>query len=202
MKKSRRVFLLCGALAGAVALAGCVPLVAAGVGATALSIGDRRTTGAQIEDEAIEGKTSSRFSEQFGSAHYQVNVTSYNRRVLLTGQASTEEVMNKLAEIARSVPNVTAVTNEVIVAGSSSLAGRSNDGLITSNVKARLLTNNEGRFYPNHIKVVSENGTVYLLGIVTQAEGDAAAEIARTSSGAQRVVKVFEYVNRAPEAKN
>ena len=179
-------------------LQGCFLLVAAGVGAGAVSIADRRTTGAQIDDEVIEEKTVSRFREQFGSAHYQVNATSYNRRVLLTGQATTEEIKNKLAQIAKDVPNVVNVTNEVIVAGSSSFGSRGNDGLITSNVKARFLTNNGGQFSPVHVKVTTENNAVYLMGIVTQAEGDAAAEVARTSSGVQKVVKVFEYVDKAP----
>ena len=181
------------------ALQGCFPLVAVGVGAGALSIADRRTTGAQIDDEAIEEKASSRFREQFGSAHYQVNVTSYNRRVLLTGQAATEETKNKLAEITKNVPNVVSVVNEVVVAGTSSFGSRSNDGLITSNVKARFLTNSGGQFAPNHVKVTTENNVVYLMGLVTSAEGEAAAEVARNSSGVEKVVKVFEYIDKAPE---
>ena len=193
-----RTLLIACALLLTTPLQGCFLLVAAGVGAGALSIADRRTTGAQIDDEAIEEKAASRFREQFGSAQYQVNVTSYNRRVLLTGQATTEEIKNKLAQIAKDVQNVVNVTNEVIVADSSSFGSRSNDGLITSNVKARFLTNNGGQFSPNHVKVTTENNTVYLMGIVTQAEGDAAAEVARTSSGVQKVVKVFEYVHNAP----
>jgi osmotically-inducible protein OsmY len=181
------------------ALQGCFPLVAAGVGAGALSIADRRTTGAQIDDEAIEGKVSARFREQFGSAQYQVDATSYNRRVLLTGQAATAEIKEKLAAIAKDVPNVASVTNEVVVSGSSTFGSRSNDGLITSNVKARFLTHSDSKFAPNHVKVTTEDGVVYLMGIVTPAEGEAAAEVARTSSGVRQVVKVFEYVDKAPE---
>jgi osmotically-inducible protein OsmY len=193
-----KTLLVVGTLLVTGSLQGCFPLVAVGVGAGALSIADRRTTGAQIDDEAIEEKASSRFREQFGSAQYQVNVTSYNRRVLLTGQAATEEIKNKLADIAKNVPNVVSVVSEVLVAGSSSFGSRSNDGLITSNVKARFLTNNGGQFSPNHVKVTTENNVVYLMGLVTPAEGEAAAEVARTSSGVEKVVKVFEYLDTAP----
>jgi len=179
-------------------LQGCIPLIAAGVGAGALSIADRRTTGAQLDDTSIEPKIYTRFREQFGTSQYNVDVTSYNRRVLLTGTASSEEVKNKLTEIAASVPNVASVTNEVAIGIPSSRV--KGDALITSNVKTRFLTSNEGKFNVNNIKVLTENNTVYLLGIVTQAEGEAAAEVARTSKGVQRVVKVFEYINAAPEA--
>jgi osmotically-inducible protein OsmY len=177
------------------ALQGCFPLIAAGVGAGALSVSDRRSAGAQIDDEAIELKISNRFREQFGTAQYNVGVTSFNRRVLLTGEAANPEIKNKLTEIARSVPNVAGVTNEV---SEKFLGNKAGDALVTSNVKTRLLTNNEGRYSPNHIKVITENSTVYLMGIVTQAEGDAAAEVARTSKGVHGVVKVFEYIDKAP----
>jgi osmotically-inducible protein OsmY len=179
-------------------LQGCFPLIAAGVGAGALSIADRRSTGAQLDDTSIEPKVYTRFREQFGTSQYNVDVTSYNRRVLLTGTATSEEVKNKLTEIAASVPNVAGVTNEVTIGIPSSRV--KGDALITSNVKTRFLTSNEGKFSVNNIKVLTENNTVYLLGIVTQAEGEAAAEVARTSKGVQRVVKVFEYINAAPEA--
>jgi len=177
-------------------LQGCFPLIAAGVGAGALSIADRRSTGAQVDDGAIEVKTSNRFKEQFGTAQYNVDVTSFNRHVLLTGEAASEDIKRKLFEIATAVPNVAGVTNEIAVGFTNNRPG---DALITSNVKARLLTNNEGKLSPNNIKVVTENSTVFLMGLVTQAEGEAAAEIARTSKGVQRVVKVFEYIDKAPE---
>ncbi|MES2356197.1 MAG: BON domain-containing protein [Pseudomonadota bacterium] len=191
-----RILLLVLASLIVTSLQGCFPLIAAGVGAGALSIADRRSTGAQVDDGAIELKTSNRFKEQFGTAQYNVDVTSFNRHVLLTGEAASEDIKRKLAELAAAVPNVAGVTNEIIVGFTNTRAG---DALITSNVKARLLTNNEGKLSPNNIKVVTENSTVFLLGLVTQAEGDAAAEIARTSKGVQRVVKVFEYIDKAPE---
>ena len=172
-------------------LQGCFPLAVTGVGAAALMATDRRTTGMYVEDESIEWKVLARLREDNRGAY--VNATSYNRRVLLTGQAPTEEEKKRLEAVVRSVPNVREVVNELQVAGASSLASRGNDAIITSNVKARMVNN--PKFSPTHIKVLTENGTVYLMGMVTQAEGDAAAEVARTTTGVNRVVKVFEYIN-------
>ena len=170
-------------------LPGCAPVVVAGAGAAALMASDRRTTGIYIEDENIELKILGR-GKEFGNAH--VNASSYNRRVLLTGEAPDEAARAKIEEIVRTVPSVKEVTNEIEIAGNSSLASRGSDSLITSNVKTRMLNN--PKFSVNHIKVVTENGTVYLMGLVTPAEGDAAVDIARTTSGVVRVVKVFEYI--------
>ncbi len=180
-------------------LQGCIPLVVAGAGVAALSVTDRRSTGAQLDDEAIEFKMSSRVRENFGSAQVHVNATSYNRRVLLTGEAISEEFKAKLGDLARDVPGVVSVVNEIQIASNSSASARSNDGLTTSNVKTRMFADAGGKFNANQIKVLTEANVVYLMGIVTPAEGDAAAEIARTSQGVQRVVKVFEYVDKAPE---
>ena len=170
-------------------LQGCFPLAVTGMGTAALMATDRRTTGMYIEDEAIEWKVFARMRE-FAGAH--VNPTSFNRRVLLTGEAPSDEAKRKIEEDVRRVENVREVTNELQVAGASSLASRGNDALVTSNVKARMVNN--GKFSPNHVKVVTEQGVVFLMGLVTQAEGDAAVEIARTTSGVSRVVKVFEYL--------
>jgi len=172
------------------ALQGCFPLALTGMGATALVATDRRTTGIYIEDENIEWKALARVRELGTIAH--VNATSYNRKVLLTGEAPTEADRKKIEDAVAGVPSVREVTNEIQVAGASSLAARGSDGLITSNVKARLVNN--GKVSTNHVKVVTEAGVVYLMGLVTQSEGDAAAEIARTTSGVTRVVKVFEYI--------
>ena len=120
-----------------------------------------------------------------------MNVTSFNRRVLLTGQAPTEEEKRRIEELVRGVPNVREVTNEIAVGTVSTLTSRGNDALVTSNVKARMV--NAARFSPNHVKVVTEAGVAYLMGIVTPEEGDAAAEIARNTQGVSGVVKVFEY---------
>lgn len=177
-------------VAAAPLLQACFPLAVTGVGAAALMASDRRTTGTYIEDEGIEWKVIGRVRDDFKGAY--VNATSFNRRVLLTGEAPNEEVKKKIEEAVRGITNVKEVTNELQVAGASSLASRGNDALVTSNVKARMVNN--GRFSPQHVKVVTEAGVVYLMGIVSQQEGDAAVEIARTTSGVNRVVKVFEYV--------
>lgn len=185
-------------LLGMSLLHGCVPLVATGVAGGALSIADRRSTGAQVDDQAIEFRVRSRFKDNFGAAHYHADVTSYNRRVLLTGQAVSEEIRNKMTQLARETPSVVAVTNEVKVGPIATIGTHTNDALVTSNVKARFVTSADGRFSPNHVKVLTEDGTVYLMGIVTPAEGEAAAGIAQTTSGVGGVVKVFEYIDRAP----
>ncbi len=172
------------------ALQGCFPLVVTGMGTAALMATDRRTAGIYIEDESIELKAMARTRDgSFPASH--VNATSFNRRVLLTGEVANEEMKKQVEDAIRAIPNVKEITNELQVAGASSFASRGNDALVTSNVKAR--TVNNGKFSPNHVKVVTEAGVVYLMGIVTPAEGDAAAEIARSTSGVSRVVKVFEY---------
>jgi osmotically-inducible protein OsmY len=117
--------------------------------------------------------------------------------VLLTGQVPTEEMRKALEEAVRSIVPVAGVVNELAVGGNSSLASRGSDTITTSNVKARMVGN--GKFSPNHVKVVTEDGTVHLMGIVTPAEGEAAVEIARSTAGVQRVVKVFEYIAEAPK---
>lgn len=174
------------------ALQGCFPVVATGVGAGALMAGDRRTSGIYIEDQGIEIKGASRIEDKYKDGVH-VNVTSFNRHVLLTGEAPSEEVKQGAGQVVMSVPNVIDVTNEMMVGNVAPYSSRSNDTYITSKVKARMIDAN--RFAPNHIKVVTENGVVYLMGMVTHREADDAAEIARTTSDVRKVVKVFEYIN-------
>jgi len=186
-----RKFLALAALAVAMPLLqGCFPLAVTGMGTAALMATDRRTTGMYIEDESIEWRVLGLMREGFPGAH--VNATSFNRRVLLTGEAPDEAMKKKVEDAVRRIQNVREVTNELYVAAASSMAARGNDALVTSNVKARMVNN--GRFSPNHVKVLTEGGVVYLMGIVTPAEGDAAVEIARNTAGVARVVKVFEYL--------
>lgn len=173
-------------------LSGCFPVAATGVGATALVMEDRRTTGTYVEDEGIELKTSNRISDRLRD-QVHINVTSYNRNVLLTGEAPTEALRTEVEKIARGVENVRAITNEIAVAGPSSFTSRSNDTLITSKVKARFV--DAGKFQANYVKVVTENSVVYLLGLVKHKEAEDATEIARTTGGVQKVVKVFEYLD-------
>lgn len=174
------------------ALQGCFPVVAAGAGTGALMADDRRTSGTFIEDEGIELKAANRISDTLrGEVH--VSVISFNRNVLLTGEAHTDALRQEAEQIVRGVPNVRNVTNEIAVSALTSFSSRSNDTYITSKVKVRMLDAN--KFSPNHVKVVTENGVVYLMGLVTRKEAEDAAEIARSTSGVQRVVKVFEYID-------
>ena len=182
-------------VASATLLQGCFPLAAVGVGATALALDDRRSTGLYIEDENIEWRARAKLVEKYKDAH--VNVTSYNLTVLLTGEVYSEDIKKEIGEAVRAIGNVRNVTNELTINGNSSFASRSSDTIVTTNVKARLINN--GRVSPNHVKVVTENSVGYLLGVVTREESDAAAEIARTTSGVARVVKVFEYIDSAPK---
>jgi osmotically-inducible protein OsmY len=188
-----RIFMAAAIFACALTLSGCIPLVIGGVAATASIATDRRSAGAQLDDELIEDKTAVEALERFKGRDVHVNVTSYNGNVLLTGEAPFDSVKTEIGEIARRMPNARSVQNEVLVGAATGLGSRSNDTLITSKVKARFVEANN--FQINHVKVVTERGVVYLLGIVRPDEGKAAADIARTTSGVQRVVKVFEYIH-------
>ena len=172
---------------------GCGALIAGGAAATGVVLSqDRRTMGTLTEDEGIEIKSANRIGERFKDGVH-VNVTSYNRMVLLTGEVPDAATRTEVERIAWSVQNVRGVHNELAVAGVSSLTVRSNDSLITSSVKGRLLDSH--KLNPIHVKVVTENSIVYLLGLVTKQEADVATEIARTTSGVQKVVRVFEFLN-------
>lgn len=179
--------------AGATLLNGCIPLMIGGAAATAQIATDRRTTGAQLDDEFIEDKAIAQIADRLKS-DIHVNVTSYNGIALLTGEVPTEATKNDVAQVVRSMPKVRIVQNELVVGPTSRLSARTNDTFITSKVKARFVEAHS-RFQINHVKVVTERNVVYLMGIVRRDEGDAAAEIARTTSGVERVVKVFEYIS-------
>ena len=172
---------------------GCAPLIVGGAAATGVVVAqDRRTVGTITEDEGIELRANGRLRERFGENAY-VSVTSYNRTVLLTGQAPDAKTRTEAERIARGVDNVRGVYNELTVAGLSSFTARSNDSIITSKVKARFVDAN--KFNTLHVKVVTESSIVYLLGMVTKQEANDATEIARTTSGVQKVVRVFEYID-------
>jgi osmotically-inducible protein OsmY len=179
--------------AGATLLNGCIPLVIGGAAATAQIATDRRTTGAQLDDEFIEDKAIAQIADRL-KTDIHVNVTSYNGIALLTGEVPTEATKSDVAQIVRSMPKVRIVQNELVVGPTSRLSARTNDTFITSKVKARFVEAHS-KFQINHVKVVTERNVVYLMGIVRRDEGDAAAEIARTTSGVERVVKVFEYIS-------
>jgi osmotically-inducible protein OsmY len=173
-------------------LQGCLPLVAGGAGATALAMDDRRTVGAQTEDREIDLRGESRVNDRLGDKVH-INVTSFNRNVLLTGEAPDAAAKAQIESIVREISNVRGVVNEIQVAGVSSYSARGNDSYLTSKVKARFVDNG-GDFSVNQVKVVTEASVVYLLGLVTRKEAEAAVEIARTTGGVQKVVRVFEYV--------
>ena len=172
---------------------GCTAAVVAGAAVGGIMVAsDRRTVGTITEDEGIELKASGRIGERYkDSAH--VNVTSYNRMVLLTGEVPDAAARTEVERIARGVENVRGVYNETIVAGTSSFTARSNDSIITSKVKGRFL--DAGKFNAVHVKVVTENSVVFLLGLVKKQEAADATELARTTSGVQKVVRVFEYLD-------
>ncbi|MBN8475029.1 BON domain-containing protein [Sulfuritalea sp.] len=174
------------------ALAGCFGAAAVGVGTGALLITDRRNSETYVTDQGLELRAGTRISERHGDKVH-VNVTSYNRMLLLTGEAPNAQVKADIEKLAAGVPNVRAITNELAIAGPSSFGARSNDTYITSKVKARFV--DAGKFSPNHVKVVTEGSVVFLLGLVTQVEANDAVEIARTTGGVQKVVRVFETIS-------
>lgn len=178
-------------------LTGCAPvLIGAAAGSAYTSFEDRRTAGVQIDDEGIELRVGNRISDRFADKAH-VSVTSYNRSVLLTGEVPDAQSREEAERIARAVPGVQGVANELEIAGVSSLGARTNDAFITSKVKARFL--DARRFNPVHVKVVTEAGVVYLLGVVTEQEANDAVELARTMAGVRKVVKIFEYCKSADE---
>lgn len=174
------------------ALTGCMAVALGGAAATGFIIGeDRRTLGTITEDQGIEIRSANRIEEKVRDAH--INITSYNRAVLLTGEVPSEAAKTDAERITRAVENVRNVYNELQVAGNASLQSRTNDAVLTSKVKARFV---DGRkFSPVHVKVVSENGVVYLLGMVNRQEAADATEVARTTGGVRKVVRVFEYMD-------
>lgn len=173
-------------------LTGCVAAVATGVTTGVLAVIDRRSFGTQTEDETIEWKVLNTISNKYGD-RVHVNQTSYNRKVLLSGEVPNEETKAEIERIVAKVTNVEHVWNELQVAPITSFQARSNDAYITSKVKGRFVDG--GKFRANLVKVVTEAGVVHLFGLVTRAEADAAIEIARTTSGVKKVVNVMEIIS-------
>lgn len=183
--------LAAAALAGS--LAGCAPLVIGGGAVVGtLMATDRRTTGTQVEDEGIEMRTASRIRETLGD-RVHVNVTSYNRQVLLTGEVPTAADGQKVEQIAQGVDNVRSVVNDLGVMPASSLTQRSRDAFISTKVRASLV--DAKHLSANAFKVVTERDVVYLMGRVTQREAKRSAEIARGVDGVRKVVRVFEVIS-------
>lgn len=174
-------------------LTACFPLALGGaaVGGALVAI-DRRTSGAQLEDEGIELRAMSRLRDNVGS-RARVSVTSYNRQVLLTGEVLNEQDKKLVEQVVARVENVNGTVNELAIIDSPSLVQRSSDVLITGQIKALLIDARD--LYANAFKVVTERGTVYLLGRVTQREADRATEIARGARGVQKVVRILEIIS-------
>ena len=177
-------------LAGA--LAGCAPLIVGGAAVgTAMMVTDRRTSGVQIDDETIELRAVARMNEAFGDRAH-VNVSSYNRQVLLTGEAPTDAMRQQAEQVVSRVDNVRSVVNEIAVMAPTTLTQRSNDTYITGKVRASFVDASD--LQSNAFRVVTERGNVYLMGRVSQREADRATSIARQIAGVQRVVRIFEVL--------
>ena len=181
------------------ALTACVPLLLGGaVGGGAMVASDRRTSGTQLEDEGIELRALSRLQTPLGERSH-VNLTSYNRQVLLTGEVANAQDRQQLERTVASVENVVSIVNELAVMGNSSLAQRSSDTLVTGRVKASLIDARD--LSANAFKVVTERGATYLMGRVTQREADRVTEMARATPGVQKVVRLFEIISEQELAR-
>jgi osmotically-inducible protein OsmY len=189
-----RSFLLTLLILPLLALQACVPVIVAGAATGAAVAHDRRTFGSMVDDENIEIKASTAitFDKTLKNAVH-INVTSVNGIVLLTGEATTTEARDQVLRHVREINGVRRTTNEMRIAEPSTIGSRSQDSLITSAVKSRLLVTRG--VDPTRIKVVTEAGAVYLMGLVKHTEGDVAAERATTIDGVARVVKIFEYID-------
>ena len=188
MTKLLRMLALLGAVT---TLYGCAAVIVGGAGTAVLMGEDRRTVGTVTEDQGIELKAAARIREKFSDVHY--NMTSFNRMVLITGEAPDLAAKNEIERLVRSVENVRGAYNEMLVAGNTSLSARANDSYLTGKVKARFI--DQKKFNVVHIKVITEANAVYLMGLVSHKEADDAVEIARTTAGVQKVVKLFEYID-------
>ncbi len=181
------------------ALTACVPLVLGGAAAGgSLVATDRRTSGAQLEDEGIELRASSRLRTALGERAH-VNLTSYNRQVLLTGEVPTAQDKQLVEQIVSRVENVSSVVNELAVMGNTSLTNRSSDVLVTGRVKAALIDAPD--LFANSFKIVTERGTTYLMGRVTQREADRGTAVVRSTPGVQKVVRILDIISEEELAR-
>ncbi len=194
MSITKKLLLTTIIAAQAALLGGCVAAVGAGAVTGAAVAHDRRTAGTFVDDNLIELKAVGALQSDKELWNYShLNVTSYNNIVLLTGESPSEALRQRAAQTVANLQKVRKVHNEVVVAAPSSLVSRSGDTVITGKVKTALINNKD--VDATRIKVVTENGVVYLMGLVTQAEADSATEITRRVGGVQRVVRIFEYID-------
>ena len=187
----RAAGLLVALLAAIPLLEGCAPaVIAVGVGYGAIVANDQRSTGAQLDDQTIEIKVTTTAGGRWGN-EVHLNATSYNGIVLLTGEAPSTIVQDEITKIAQTTDRVRTVQNEMVIGPVTDLSARTNDTYITSKVKTRLLE--DEKLKAIYVKVVTERSVVYLMGIVPRQEAEQAAQVAATTSGVAKVVKVFEY---------
>ena len=191
MKLHSRNILL-SALLGASLLSGCAPLLVGGAVMTGVVATDRRTAGTQLEDESIELKVASAINKEMGE-RVRLSVTSYNRRVLLTGEIRTEADRSRATLLAQSQENVKDVVNDLAISASTSRSQRTKDSVVTGQVKAAFVDAKD--LQANAVKVMTERGVVYLMGRVTSREAQRATEIARGVRGVTKVVRVFEEIS-------
>lgn len=179
--------------ASVLSLSACFPLLLGGaVTGGVLVASDRRTSGTVLEDNTIQLKASNRISENLGE-RVHINITSYNRQVLLTGEVPSEQDKQLAEKVVSGVENVRTVVNELAVLGNSTLTQRSSDSLVTSRAKANLVDARD--LFANAFKVVTERGTVYLMGRVTQREANRATEVITATNGVQRLVRILEIIS-------
>jgi osmotically-inducible protein OsmY len=179
-------------------LSACVPLALGGMATGVMVAADRRTSGTQLEDEGIELKGASRLRDALGDKAH-INLTSYNRQVLITGEVPSEADKARAEDVIKGVENVRSVVNELGVLGHSTLTQRSSDALLTGRVKAALVDSKD--VFAKAFKVTTERGTVYLMGRVTQREATRATTIARSVEGVQRVVRMLEIISEEELAR-
>jgi osmotically-inducible protein OsmY len=179
-------------LAAGSTLSGCFPVVMGGAVMGSLVATDRRTSGTQLEDEGIELRAASRIRDNLGERGH-VNVSSYNRRVLITGEVPNVQDKQLVEQVVSRVDNVQSVVNELAELGNATLGQRTSDAVVTARIKAGMVDAKD--LFANAFKVVTERGITYMMGRVTQREADRATEIARSTSGVQKVVRVFEIIS-------
>ena len=199
--KSNGKSLLLTSLAAAIlatALSACAPLIIGGAAVGTMVSMDRRTSGAQLDDETIEMRGASRLREALGD-RVHININSFNRQVLLTGEVPNDAAKQTAEQVVSRVDNVKGVVNELAVMGSTSMTNRSSDTLVTAKVRASLVDASD--LYVSAFDIVTERGTVYLMGRVTQREADRATQMVRTIAGVQRVVRIFETISEEELAR-
>jgi osmotically-inducible protein OsmY len=189
---SNKFLRLAAAAVLAATLSGCAALVVGGAVGTAMVVTDRRTAGTQLEDQNIELKSRTRVRETVGERGH-INITSYNRMVLLTGEVASEADRGAVEQAVGRIEGVRSVVNELAVMGASSLTARSNDAIVTSKVKASFIDAKD--LQASAVKVITERGVVHLMGRVTEREASRATDLARGVSGVQKVVRVFDMLS-------